>query len=1525
MHARQLTCTTFGQRPGFAHCIGVDLRRRSLRHGPGCPELSGDSGLGQGVGLTVVPESAMRRKLDMSGLTDDEAEHVLQVVQRDMRLRKKEDERLSELKQELDEEDSRCSLLSRQHRFNERCCIRCCSPFTFLVNPKRPCLDCQYNVCKTCRSYSKKDKAWVCSACQKGRLLKTQSLEWYYNNVKCRFKRFGSAKVLKTLYRKHLAEHGTLGELTEGSTYEESIGNEGSICSENAFYRQSEEHSMAETLTVALRVAEEAIDEAIAKAEGHTDSPDKQSEARYLRDHREELIEELTTTIVQKIIRRRKNLAEMKPDYDLDWPPDNQSGDQPLVSSSPSSQPQISCTTSARAKASIWRSHSAFSLLDDNVVMQCSGVSQDSQQGLKKEGGVAGLANWKSVDRLDNSMLKSPDGNWMALQSTQLSRPSLLTKRKSLVFSVLERESGVISAYDEMGSDDAEGGEGAWGAALLEIRRKMTNNNQGSEAPDAQASSDQQHSLPSPLLGYHASTDTLNSESEVGEDQIQGQGPKPQKPLLAVLKRKVPVEHRCTPSSRRSSRPGIFDVNFNPEGIEAESSGADELEEGGKVRRTRRRKRTKKDQGEGRGEEYSNMLLDDLSKKLSVKKTSQSGAVTPDTLTLDGGLTSRALTPEPWGPEGEAPGCGAPEGQGGRTTGVTINLEQELTIRLRELASQVSLAHLSSTEDELDRPGEDEGGREGRREGNQAEERLWHIEVEMEGGRAGEGEEEKRTKEREGDGGGELKSTLIKLASQVRGTEFSSTEDELDRVGRVEEWEREWEEKSAKKREREGREELTVKLRMLASQVTHFSSTEEELDRVGVSDGEMEEKREGEREGEKEELAYKLCRLARQVNAAQLSSTEDELDKVGLYDEEMEKGRVEREGEREEIDAEALWEMEGDKEELTSKLRDLASLVSASQFSSTEDELDRVGKNEGEREEEEEEEEEEERAEGSKVDRLKSSNRVADWVGERRGSMEGKWHGERWGEMEGERRRGQVERVSEKPWYLGVMMEVEGRMRNEERRDSVGELDVRLFDFEDESEKEGELQSEETDTKVEEEGVMKVQRMMERMFEGVKEGKRAGEAERKVEGGMGEAEVGERERERTESGDTVEEEVMFDDIISSLVNTLGGMEVEMDGEMVADPEREEREEDKNKTKVRETEFKEEEEVDEYLINEMLMLEQLSDRFGTLDKTGVKPQEKVGGKKRLRDSWDKTVESVVERGGKKVGEKDEQTETETHKSLLPQNLDERKEQVSDQTKKETSRDLEEESKRVERGGDEGGEVEEQTSEKEMDDFGEREGENFGKNTDEKEKETEGNRTKDPEESSPCVQEEILSSEEIQNRYSAMSLRSITTEVLKVLNATEDLLQGVEEGDYACSPPYTPSLPLNTDTKRLDEQLSRLEENVYVAAGTAYGLEAELDDLEECARAIGDATSDLELSYLEEQVASAAAQIHQSDLQTQTFALEKRRKRGILPRVLPRVSDIAARITALKNAGLNVVPQNRFTKPKKQPKIKKPKPD
>lgn len=47
-----------------------------------------------GIGLAATHGCTMGRKLDLSGLTDNEAEHVLEVVKRDMKLRKKEEERL---------------------------------------------------------------------------------------------------------------------------------------------------------------------------------------------------------------------------------------------------------------------------------------------------------------------------------------------------------------------------------------------------------------------------------------------------------------------------------------------------------------------------------------------------------------------------------------------------------------------------------------------------------------------------------------------------------------------------------------------------------------------------------------------------------------------------------------------------------------------------------------------------------------------------------------------------------------------------------------------------------------------------------------------------------------------------------------------------------------------------------------------------------------------------------------------------------------------------------------------------------------------------------------------------------------------------------------------------------------------------------------------------------------------------------------------------------------------------------------
>ncbi|KAG5285393.1 hypothetical protein AALO_G00002870 [Alosa alosa] len=615
----------------------------------------------------------MGRKLDLSGLSEAEAQHVLQVVQRDMKLREKEEARLSEMKQELDAEGSRCTLLSRQHRFNERCCIRCCAPFTFLLNPKRPCLDCQYNVCKCCCTYSRRDKAWLCSACQKSRLLKTQSLEWYYNNVRRRFKRFGSAKVLKTLYRKHAAEQGNLTELTEESTYAESTGNEGSVCdSDSAFYKQIEEHNMADTITVALRVAEEAIDEAITKAETYTDSQEKQREAQYLRENREELIEELATTIVHKIIRRRRDLSDMQPDYNLDWPLDEDGellttvprptapSSPPLASSPPSGGPVIGVRGQTPQSGRLsgrgcWlvRSRSAFSLLTDGTADAYQQVqnkedvpAQPPLHGLKKEG-LPILPTWKSVDRLDNSsasaVLQSPDGNWIALQSTLLSRPSLLAKRKSLVFSVLEKESGVVSAYDEMGSDTEVEPEGAFGAALLEFRRKMKS--RGSDVGVGDGDGDGADGADGDG-GGSADPDTADSDLDGApvKKGLDGARLRYHKPLLSLLKKKKASERRRTPPRR----PSIIDMNFNPEA--ADSSEADEAQAETPTR-TRRRRRSRREHLDDSNQlepysssvpECSTLALDDLVRMRNMMMQQE----TPVLLTPEDDLTSDTATPD---------------------------------------------------------------------------------------------------------------------------------------------------------------------------------------------------------------------------------------------------------------------------------------------------------------------------------------------------------------------------------------------------------------------------------------------------------------------------------------------------------------------------------------------------------------------------------------------------------------------------------------------------------------------------------------------------------------------------------------------------------------------------------------------------------------------------------------------------------------------------------------------------------------
>lgn len=270
-----------------------------------------------------------------------------------------------------------------------------------------------------------------------------------------------------------------------------------------------------------------------------------------------------------------------------------------------------------------------------------------------------------------------------------------------------------------------------------------------------------------------------------------------------------------------------------------------------------------------------------------------SEAVTPDT------LNSGATTPEP--------------------------LDRDSDINHPQLHKGCVSDFITREEDADNDDRQREDVRQGSEEKGGENEKLWTMEIDLDENRTGDEKEEvERDLELDDE---DMKDRLYRLVTQSSLTYFSSTDEELDNVGQSE-GKCEQDKDEDLKDDDEETEGLTLRLCQLEKEVraTQFSSTEDELDRVAVDEKE---------EGEDEELALKVCRLADQVDATQFSSTEDELDAA-------ERGEGEEEEEEEVISEQTLWKLQAEKAVHAAQLRDLASLVSASQFSSTEDELDRI-------------------------------------------------------------------------------------------------------------------------------------------------------------------------------------------------------------------------------------------------------------------------------------------------------------------------------------------------------------------------------------------------------------------------------------------------------------------------------------------------------------------------------------------------------------------------------------------------------
>lgn len=145
------------------------------------------------------------------------------------------------------------------------------------------------------------------------------------------------------------------------------------------------------------------------------------------------------------------------------------------------------------------------------------------------------------------------------------------------MFSVLEKESGVISAYDEMGSDSEEDDEGGWGAALQQFRRKLSDETYYTDSQhDPEWTYTQHLPITSPSSGQYTNTETLNSDSEASSALSAC----PRKPPHNPMRKRGPSDTHLHPHHQPvyhqhlqqnfSPYPLIsdaLDVNFNPKVI----------------------------------------------------------------------------------------------------------------------------------------------------------------------------------------------------------------------------------------------------------------------------------------------------------------------------------------------------------------------------------------------------------------------------------------------------------------------------------------------------------------------------------------------------------------------------------------------------------------------------------------------------------------------------------------------------------------------------------------------------------------------------------------------------------------------------------------------------------------------------------------------------------------------------------------------------------------------------------------------
>ncbi|KAK7882464.1 hypothetical protein WMY93_028638 [Mugilogobius chulae] len=155
--------------------------------------------------------------INLSFLLEHERDMILKVLQKDEKLRKREEKRIRKLKNELLEIKRKGS--NRPRDVGERQCGRCLKNLGLIFDRGDLCEECKMRVCNDCRITSSSGRQWRCNVCAKMLELKVVTGEWFLEERSKRFEEgvFSSDVIKQTILSSPVVTEKRSPETLSGS------------------------------------------------------------------------------------------------------------------------------------------------------------------------------------------------------------------------------------------------------------------------------------------------------------------------------------------------------------------------------------------------------------------------------------------------------------------------------------------------------------------------------------------------------------------------------------------------------------------------------------------------------------------------------------------------------------------------------------------------------------------------------------------------------------------------------------------------------------------------------------------------------------------------------------------------------------------------------------------------------------------------------------------------------------------------------------------------------------------------------------------------------------------------------------------------------------------------------------------------------------------------------------------------------------------------------------------------------------